>query len=42
MNTRRTPARRVKENDVHEEILPQLEKVSQGAQGEQVLLGVKE
>ena len=36
MNTRRTPATRVKENDVHQEIPPQVEQVLQGAQGDQV------
>ena len=33
MNTRRTPARRIEENVVHEEIPPQVPK---GAQGDQV------
>ena len=32
MNTRRTPVRIVKENDVHEKIPPQVEQVPQGAQ----------
>ena len=32
MNTKRTPSRRVEENDVNEEIPPQVEKVSQGDQ----------
>ena len=39
MNTRRTPARRVMENYMHEEIPPQVEQVSQcsqGVQGDQV------
>ena len=39
MNTRRTLARRVKENDVEEEIPPQVdvvENVSQGSQGNQL------
>ena len=44
MNTRRTPARTVEENDVNEEIPPQVEKVEQvpqGAQGDQVpIIGV--
>ncbi|TMX02766.1 hypothetical protein EJD97_019966 [Solanum chilense] len=39
MNTRRTPARRLEENEVQEEIPPQVEKVEkvpQGAKGDQV------
>ena len=39
MNTRRTPARRVKDNEVQEQIPPQVEeveKVPQGDQGDQV------
>ncbi|TMW93482.1 hypothetical protein EJD97_011599 [Solanum chilense] len=36
MNTRRTLSRRVDENDVHEEVPPQVEQVPQGAQGDQV------
>ena len=42
MNTKRTPARRVEENDVHEEISPQveqIEKVPQGVQGDKVPIG---
>ena len=35
MNTRRTLARRVKENDVEEEIPPQVEQVPQDGQGVQ-------
>ena len=36
MNTRRTPDRRVEENEIQEEIPPQVEEVEQGAQGDQV------
>ena len=39
MNSRRTPTRRIEENDVHEEIPPQvdeIEKVPQGFEGDQV------
>ena len=36
---RNTPARRVEENDVHEEIPPKVEKVPQGAQGDQFPIG---
>ena len=39
MNTRRTPARRVKDSDVHKEIPPQVEEVEQvpqGALGDQI------
>ena len=32
MNTRKTPARRVEDNDVHEKIPPHVEKVPQGDQ----------
>ena len=36
MNTRRTPARRVKDNEVQEQILPQVEEVEKVPQGDQV------
>ena len=36
MNTRRTLPRIVEDNDVNEEIPPQVEQVLQGAQGDQV------
>ena len=35
MNTRRTPTRIVEENDVHEDIPPQVEQVKQAPQGAQ-------
>ncbi|TMX04592.1 hypothetical protein EJD97_007021 [Solanum chilense] len=35
MNTRRTPAKRVEENEVQEEIPPQVQKVEQVLQGDQ-------
>ena len=35
MNRRRTPARRVEENNVHEKIPPQVEQVEQVPQGAQ-------
>ena len=35
MNTRRTPARRVEENEVQEDIPPQVEEVEQVPQGSQ-------
>ena len=36
MNTKRTPARRVKENEMQDEIPCQVEEVEQGAQGDQL------
>ena len=39
MNTRSTPTRRVEENDVHEDIPPQVDQVPQdgkGAQGDHI------
>ena len=39
MNIRRTRARRVEENDVHEEIPPQVEEVEQVPQGDQRVHG---
>ena len=39
INTRRTPTTRVDENDVNEDIPPQVEKVEQVPQGDQVPIG---
>ena len=41
MNTRRRPARRVEDNDVHEEIHPQVEQVAQDGQGLKSSLGAQ-